>query len=36
MGTLRADTFELDRVSKQISLHGHVQMTINPTKAHHP
>jgi lipopolysaccharide export system protein LptC len=33
-GTLRADSFELDRVSKQISLHGHVHMTINPTRAH--
>ena len=29
MGTLRADTFELDRLTKQITLHGHVHMTIN-------
>jgi lipopolysaccharide export system protein LptC len=36
MGTLRADSFELDRISKQISLHGHVQMTINPSETHHP
>jgi len=36
LGTLRADNFELDRNSKQISLHGHVQMTINPSETHHP
>lgn len=34
MGTFRADTFELDRITRQIALHGHVQMTINPAKAH--
>jgi lipopolysaccharide export system protein LptC len=36
MGTLRADTFELDRATKQITLHGHVQMTIIPSQAHKP
>lgn len=36
MGTLRADTFELDRLTKQIVLHGHVHMTINASGTHHP
>jgi lipopolysaccharide export system protein LptC len=36
MGTLRADTFELDRTTKQITLHGHVQMTIIASQAHKP
>jgi len=36
MGTLRADTFELDRLTKRITLHGHVYMTINASEAHHP
>jgi len=36
MGTLQADTFELDRISKQISLHGHVHMMITPNEAHRP
>lgn len=35
-GTLRADSFELDRNTKQITLRGHVHMTINPSQAHHP
>jgi lipopolysaccharide export system protein LptC len=36
MGTFRADTFELDRITRQIALHGHVRMIINPAKAHRP
>ena len=36
MGTLRADTFELDRLTKRITLRGHVRMTINASEAHHP
>jgi len=35
-GTLRADSFELDRLTKRIMLHGHVQMTINASEVHQP
>ncbi|MEJ0025076.1 MAG: LPS export ABC transporter periplasmic protein LptC [Rhizomicrobium sp.] len=30
MGTFRADTFDVDRSTSQIQLHGHVHMTIQP------
>ena len=30
MGTFRADTFDVDRDTSQIQLHGHVHMTIQP------
>ncbi len=30
MGSFRADTFEVDRQTSQIELHGHVQMTLEP------
>ncbi|MEI9989225.1 MAG: LPS export ABC transporter periplasmic protein LptC [Rhizomicrobium sp.] len=30
MGTFRADTFDVDRNSGEIQLHGHVHMTIQP------
>jgi lipopolysaccharide export system protein LptC len=33
-GTLRADTFELDRNTSQLVLSGHVRMTIVPSEAH--
>ena len=36
MGTLRADTFELDHRTMQLVLRGHVHMTINPSKANRP
>jgi lipopolysaccharide export system protein LptC len=36
LGTLRADTFELDRVTKRITLRGHVHMTIIPSQAKKP
>lgn len=36
MGTVRADTFELDRNTKQITLRGHVRMTIIPAKGRKP
>ena len=36
IGTLRADTFELDRNTKQITLRGHVRMTIIPAKGRQP
>jgi lipopolysaccharide export system protein LptC len=33
-GTLRADTFEVDRKTNQIVLQGHVHMTILATEPH--
>ena len=36
LGTLRGDTFELDRLTKRIVLHGHVHMIINASEAHRP
>lgn len=33
-GSLRADTFEVDRSTNQLVLLGHVRMTINPAEAH--
>ena len=32
MGTFRADTFDVDRDSGQLQLHGHVHMTIQPSE----
>ena len=36
MGRLRADTFELDRRTKQLVLRGHVYMTFSPSQVHQP
>jgi lipopolysaccharide export system protein LptC len=33
-GTLRADTFDVDRINNQIVLQGHVYMTINAAEMH--
>jgi len=34
MGTFRADSFEVDKNTGQIQLHGHVHMIINPPRSH--
>ena len=30
MGSFRADTFDVDRITSQLQLHGHVQMSLEP------